>query len=610
MRKETGKKLNVIYTNADQLINKRDDLSMFIADKNPDIIMVTEVIPKAQVHSLPPSLLAIDGYTLYTNFDISTRNLGSSGIRGIAIFVHSSIKVSEVSFSCSDYKEQLWVKIPLLGPDRLLIGGLYRSPSGDGTKSVEMLADLLKEVTSAGFSHIVIAGDFNMPTIDWSRGLSTAPASHCSHMFIDVVQDCFLEQHILQPTRYRLGEEPHTLDLVFSNEDGMIRNIMYHPGLGKSDHVIITFDLECYTHRNTSMRAQNLHKTNFSLLNTLAKSADWEGDVDKSMQERYDHFKRTLHELTSRCAPPASTKAAKKNIYMTREALKKKKKKRSLWLTYLHTQDPIDYARYIRCRNDLRRLTRNLRQNFEKKLAKDAKQDSKAFWRYVHSRTKTRTRVEDLKQEDGSIATEDSNKAGVLNSFFSSMFTDENDEVPQASVNYSGPMLEEVKVTPELVKRKLKKLRPYSSPGPDQIHPRVLFETAESITLPLTQLFQESLQSSVLPSDWKLGDIVPIFKKGCKQTPANYRPVSLTAVPCKVLESIIRDEILCHMTATNQLHNAQHGFRPKRSCATQLLEVLDDWSKATERGEPVDAIYLDFSKAYSILYPTRGSLPN
>ena len=52
------------------------------------------------------------------------------------------------------------------------------------------------------------------------------------------------------------------------------------------------------------------------------------------------------------------------------------------------------------------------------------------------------------------------------------------------------------------------------------------------------------------------------------------------------------------MTATNQLNNAQHGFRPKRSCATQLLEVLDDWSKAAERGEPVDAIYLDFAKAF------------
>ena len=68
-------------------------------------IMVTEVIPKAQVHPIPPSLLTIDGYILNINFDLSVRNLGSSGMHGIAIFVHSSLRVSEVSFDCLDFRE-------------------------------------------------------------------------------------------------------------------------------------------------------------------------------------------------------------------------------------------------------------------------------------------------------------------------------------------------------------------------------------------------------------------------------------------------------------------------------------------------------------------------
>ena len=222
---------------------------MFIADKKPGLILVTEVIPKAQVNPISPSLLAIQGYTLYVNFDPSRKNLGDSGIRGIAIFVHCSLRVSEVSFSQFQYGEQLWVSMSLSGSDKLLVGCLYRSPSGDGTQSVEMLSmsNLLKHVASAGYSHIVIAEDVNMPTVDWSLGFSSAPASHFSHTFIDVVQDCFLHQHILQPTRYRIGVEPHTLDIIFSNEEGMIQNIGFHPGLGKSDHV--TFDLQCCTHR-------------------------------------------------------------------------------------------------------------------------------------------------------------------------------------------------------------------------------------------------------------------------------------------------------------------------------------------------------------------------
>ena len=64
------------------------------------------------------------------------------------------------------------------------------------------------------------------------------------------------------------------------------------------------------------------------------------------------------------------------------------------------------------------------------------------------------------------------------------------------------------------------------------------------------------------------------------------------------MESIIHDELMTHLSQSDQLHEAQHGFRPKRSCVTQLLAALDDWSKMVENGDPVDAVFLDFSKAF------------
>ena len=589
----------MIYTNADQLTNKRDELCMFVAHRKPDIILVTEVIAKAQVNPIAPALLAIHDYTLHTNFDLSQRNLGSSGVRGIAVYVHHSLHATEVSVGLADYREQLWLMMPLATPDRLLIGCLYRSPSGDGARSVEMLADILSHAVSAGYSHLVIAGDFNLPMVDWSLGLSSAHVTHYSHAFVNAVQDCLLHQHITQPTRFRVGEEPHTLDLIFSNEEGMVQNIKFHPGLGKSDHVVISFELECYTQRTEpSVNTLNLHKADFNQLNMLIRSADWEEHVPKLVQERYDYWKSTVDKLTNRCVPPARPKAAKRNIYINREALKMQKKKRSLWLKYMHSKDIIDHARFVRCRNDLRRLTRDLRSNFEKRLIKDVKENPKSFWRYVQSRMKTRSGVEDLIQADGTLATENDDKARVLNAFFSSVFTVEKDDLPTTQLRYSGPVLDIPVVTPGLVEAKLKILNSSKSPGPDGIHPRVLLETAQSIAAPLAQLYCESLQAAELPLDWKSSEIVPIFKKGSKQSPSNYRPVSLTAIPCKVLESIVRDHIMEHMVTTRQLHNAQHGFRPKRSCATQLLATLDDWTRAIERGQSVDAIYLDFSKAF------------
>ena len=150
----------------------------------------------------------------------------------------------------------------------------------------------------------------------------------------------------------------------------------------------------------------------------------------------------------------------------------------------------------------------------------------------------------------------------------------------------------------QLVKEKLSQLKPACSPGPDNIHPRVLKEAAEQLSKPLAIIYNKSINTGCLPDDWKLGTVVPIFKKGDRQEPDNYRPVSLTSIPCKVLESMIRDCLMDHLEGKQVLSRHQHGFRPKRSCSSQLLEVLDEWSLSIENGNPVDVLYLDFRKAF------------
>ena len=84
-------------------------------------------------------------------------------------------------------------------------------------------------------------------------------------------------------------------------------------------------------------------------------------------------------------------------------------------------------------------------------------------------------------------------------------------------------------------------------------------------------MYRESLDTGILPEDWTSANVVPIYKKGSKDDPSNYRPVSLTPVPCKVLEAIIRDRLMEHLQTEGLIAEAQHGFRPGRSCVTQLL---------------------------------------
>ena len=148
------------------------------------------------------------------------------------------------------------------------------------------------------------------------------------------------------------------------------------------------------------------------------------------------------------------------------------------------------------------------------------------------------------------------------------------------------------------VENKLKNLDASKAQGPDGIPPRVLKELCKELALPISVIYNKSLETGILPEEWKTAEVTAIFKKGSKSDPGNYRPVSLTCVLCKVLESIIRDVIVSHFTDNNLYAECQHGFRKKRSCITQLLEVMEDFTILTEGKHSIDIVYLDFRKAF------------
>ena len=590
-----------MYTNADQLQNKRDDLLMVIAHDRPDIIFITECLPKALMCPASSALYSIPGYTLFTNFDFDTVKDGcKKSIRGICIFVEVSIQADEIAFAQFDSIEHLWISVRLRGSDLLTAGCIYRSPSVNAHQSIDELARLLHSVVLSCPSHLLICGDFNIPQIDWSTSFCHAPDSHFAHRFLDVIQDCLLHQHVTRPTRFRDGEEPHLLDLLFTNEEGMVTALEYLPGLGKSDHIVLCFRLACYTSLPpTSTERLNLNRANWDKLNEGIARVNWEHLTSLDVQTGYAFFNESLQRLMSLYIPKGRSSKMRKNIYMTSHALKLKKEKNKLWDKYASTRDPLALARFRVSRNRLRRLTRKLRRDFEHRLASGIKSNPKAFWRYSNTRLRTKTSIGSLRSPSGEVASSHEEKANVLNCFFGSVFTRENsDEVPMFARRDDIPELSDIDISPSLVERKLSALNPSSAPGPDGCHPRVLREVRQVLSQPLALLYRRSLDLGTVPDEWKLARVVPIFKKGDKSNPGNYRPVSLTAVTCKILESLIRDRLLQHLSESDILSNDQHGFRPKRSCNTQLLEVLDNWSKAFESRDPVDVLYLDFCKAF------------
>ena len=589
----------VWYTNADQLFNKRDALSMAICGEEPDIIFVTEVLPKASLTSISLSMLSLPGYSLVTNIKFGQGQCGQ-GIRGVGIYIHEDVSATEVTFPGTQFQEQVWIGIKLQGNDILYAGCIYRSPSSDPHKSINELCELLRTVSSTKPSHLLLVGDFNLPQIDWKLNLCKTPESHYAYHFFSTIQDMFLYQHVTEPTRYREGCKPSLLDLILTNEEGMITSLTYCPGLGKSDHVLLKCGLACYGKINRPDRIKwSFNRANFQEFGRRIRQVNWSSLSRLGVNAGYQFFRDTLFSLQEECIPRGTGSKSRKNLYMTSRALHLKRQKHSLWSAYTHSQDPVDLARFKRCRNRLRGMTRQLRKDYEAHLVHSIKVNPKAFWKYANSRTKVRPGIGDLRDSEGRLESREEAKAAILNDFFAGVFTSENlSTIPDLSIRHTGPELTDVPISSEAVTRKLLALKPCSAPGPDEVHPRVLRELGHSLGHPLAMLYRRSLDTGILPPVWKQGMVVPIYKKGDKHDPGNYRPVSLTSVPCKILESLIRDELMQYLTTHNLLAEEQHGFRPGRSCNSQLLETIDAWSRLLESGTPIDVVYLDFKKAF------------
>ena len=156
----------------------------------------------------------------------------------------------------------------------------------------------------------------------------------------------------------------------------------------------------------------------------------------------------------------------------------------------------------------------------------------------------------------------------------------------------------ECKLTKSKIIEVLKTLKPDRAHGPDNLSSRVLIELGETIVDPLYFLFKQSLENGELPRDWCDAIVIPIFKKGAKNEPANYRPVSLTCITCKLMEQILRDHIMHYLLTNNLISDHQYGFLPGRSCTLQLLVVMDMWTQQLDLNFNIDIIYTDLKKAF------------
>ncbi|CAH8638430.1 unnamed protein product [Dicrocoelium dendriticum] len=514
---------------------------------------------------------------------------------GVILYWKTDLKVHLVE-SISDQDdnfEALWCRVHD-GCRSLLVGVVYRAPSGPGARllgSIRMYG---------GHKDCLILGDFNAPDISWDLLLCERRSDSFDATLLKTALDCSLVQHVLTPTRIFPNQTPHILDLVLSPADSDVTNLTVLQPIGKSDHCVVSFH---WTRRLTihsyGGHRRNLWRADPLRLKTAASATDWGIPEHIHLDDAWNLVLSKMTSLTEQVVPSSHRKPfARGPPWMDRELRSNMNRRRKLWGRYRQSHSELDFSHYKTVRNVCVSMKRQKRQRYELSLAKHSSIAPKMLYSYLKRSTRAGNGIPALCSCDHqALLHDDAEKASHLAKQYASVYAKET-SFSYGAVSTFPSSLAQVDINTDPVMKLLLQLDPYNSPGPDGLHPFFLRTVAEYMASPICQVFRRSLEAGRLPSAWKVGIVKPIYKGGSRHDPANYRPICLTSIVCKVMERILKQAVTLHLGGQNVISSAQHGFRKARSCTSNLLVAKETWARSLDSGKCLDVVFVDFRKAF------------
>ena len=575
-----------MYVNARSIVNKHKELELYVREENIDIIGISETWLN---EAILDSEMHIEGYT-FLRKDRQDKDKKRGG--GVAIYVKNDLNaIQREELYEVNFPESIFCSISCRG-DSTLLGVIYRPPDSSKIND-EALFSLINRISQ---ENVILMGDFNYPELKWDKAETISE----SHPFVECVNNNFLIQLVDEPTR-----DKNYLDLVLCSDESIVESLFVGEPFETSDHQLIRFKLiSNRDETNKIITNLNYFKANYSEMREYIKTRNWDTLIDGSeVEDLWKKLTEELYMLRDKFIPK-SKKVKNKAKWVTKRVTRFRRAKTKAWNKYISSgKDQKFFDRYkIKLRKSVRE-NRKAKENYEQRLASNIKTDCKSFYSYVNSKRRAKDRVGPLKDSAGKVLNNDRETAEVLNDYFSSVFTVEDlSYIPNAKQMFQGDLesegLNTLVIDENTVGQKLAELNVNKSQGPDGIHPKLLSELQLELKKPLTKLFNLSISRGIVPQDWKEAIVTPLFKKGSKASPENYRPVSLTSVVGKILESIVKDQIVAHLEFFNLIKSSQHGFTKGRSCLTNLLDFMETVTRELDVSKPIDLIYLDFAKAF------------
>ena len=575
-------RLKIVFTNAQSINNKINELRATVAVIEPDIVALTETWTSELIGD---ALLEIDGFEMVARDDRKDTENGRGG--GILVYAKKELCVWRGE-TPPDFNQAVTITIKC-GSEDVNIHVVYRSPNS----KKENDASLTNWVKSMRGNNVMI-GNFNFPDIDWVAGT----AGSRGREFFEATSEAFFDQHVMEATH----NSGNLLDLILCNREEIIKMVTAEGKIGKSDHELISFELWIDEKRDKSQRKSlNYKRANFTEMRTSIKNIDWKAVMQNmDTNESWVFIKNNITELIEKHIPVQKSRVKFEPPWMTKAVKKCIQEKKGAWLKWKKTKKEVDKEEYKRKEKETKKMIRNRKNEAEKNVMKFRKSNPKLFYSHINRARKTRSKIGPLRNNRNEIVVNPKEQATLMNEYFSSVFTRADDEPPtprdrSTDVNQT---LTDIRISTNDVKEAIEKLKDYSAPGLDNIPPKVIKELKEELSVPLTILFQKSMERGKVPDDWREANVTPLFKKGSKADPRNDRPVSLTNLIGKTMERVVKEALTKHIESNNLLSNSQHGFRSGRSTQTNLIEYLNVTTKWLDEGRNFDVLYCDFAKEF------------
>ena len=595
--------------NINSIRGKKLELLAFIDFHQPQILAIQET-------KIDNSILTSELFPESFPYSVYRKDRTLNG-GGVMLLVHKDIPHMPLTELDND-SESVWVKL-FVNKKTHFVASWYRPPAdghlpvsdngNDLLNSLEKFVNLFREqldkiknINKGNKPPLIhVLGDFNFRDIVWPDRLSKSGSSLSpteGQILIDIMNDHGLEQLVNFPTRER-----NTLDLILTSLPGQFADIHSPDKLSDHDIVSGTLKIAIPPIKKPRRKVFRYQKGDYESMRAetlkFAKERYFNGYSDtRSVQENFNLITSFIQESADKHIPSKTSRSVSSVPWITPEIRRKIRRKNATHAKAKKTGSAKFRSKFESLRKEIKADIRKQHDLYVNNLVGDVKANPRDFYRYINSQKKDTQGIPPLKKRNGSgIAQSEFEKAEEFNGQFSDVFTkSEYKQVPL--MDRSAPFMHDIVVTKEGVTKLLKGLNPSKALGPDELHPRVLKELAVELGPVFAHLFQQSIDTGEIPKEWSLANICPLFKKGDRSLARNYRPVSLTCIPCKLLEHIVCSNIMAHLDEHELLSDRQHAFRKWHSCETQLTTVINDWAKILDKKGQVDTFILDFEKAF------------